>query len=373
MRKLLAALLCMMTTIAQASDIAAGCGEDLATLPKYIEENDSGGKAHLANRGKEIATAFEKAKADAIHVKDDKKCVSLLNSYLKSWRSGHLRIQGDIEKENLGSSHSETTTVAEGEEGIADLDMPSLQWKSKKTVLLRMPSFDNKYREPLQLLLNKNRSKLEQRPYWIIDVRENGGGSDGTYEVLLPWVLPTQRVEYSASWFSTEANIVATLKACPIFAPGDAGCISALEDAAARMKKVPSGTYVAQYDKDSVAFNQAKNIHAVQPQRIAVLISEKCGSSCEQFVLSIRQGFNVTILGRPSYGALDYSNLRPYDLPSGKRRLWYATSRSARAELMPIDGFGCQPDILLPKPNGPKESDEEVEQVRRWVESGSWK
>ena len=40
----------------------------------------------------------------------------------------------------------------------------------------------------------------------------------------------------------------------------------------------------------------------------------------------MRQGLGVKLLGRPSFGALDYSNMRPFTLPSGRRDLWYAST-----------------------------------------------
>jgi hypothetical protein len=102
-----------------------------------------------------------------------------------------------------------------------------------------------------------------------------------------------------------------------------------------------------------------------KPRRIAVLIDHSCGSSCEEFVLLARQSFKVKTFGRPTYGALDYSNLRPHDLPSGKRRLFYATSRSLRLPLFAVDPAGIAPDQFLPPPTNEAEFDAEIETVRR--------
>ena len=105
------------------------------------------------------------------------------------------------------------------------------------------------------------------------------------------------------------------------------------------------------------------------PRRVAVVIDQACGSSCEQFVLSVRQSYNVKLFGRRTAGALDYSNLRPQVLPSGKRLLWYATSRSLRLPYLPVDAAGIPPDVYLPPAAAGADPGAEIERVRAWLEA----
>lgn len=104
------------------------------------------------------------------------------------------------------------------------------------------------------------------------------------------------------------------------------------------------------------------------PRRVAILIDRDCGSSCEQFLLDMRQSYKVKLFGRPTHGALDYSNLRPHLLPSGRRTLFYATSRSMRLPALPVDVAGVQPDVLLPKPADATEAAAEIQRVRKLLE-----
>ena len=156
----------------------------------------------------------------------------------------------------------------------------------------------------------------------------------------------------------TDTEAKAAAATCP-------ECAASIATMAKRMRDAPSGTFISagpdqDYDPGEVTRN---------PQRVAILIDRRCASSCEQFALDARRHFKVKLFGRPTFGSLDYSNLRPTDLPSGKRRIWRATSRSRRLPELPIDGIGVQPDQLLKRPANKVEFDAEVGKVNAVLES----
>ena len=82
----------------------------------------------------------------------------------------------------------------------------------------------------------------------------------------------------------------------------------------------------------------------------------------------MQQSWNVKLFGRRTAGALDYSNLRPHKLPSGKRLVLYATSRSTRLPHLPVDAVGVLPDVFLPLPAGAAEREREIDRVRTLLE-----
>jgi len=242
---------------------------------------------------------------------------------------------------------------------------------SPQTALLTVPSFADEVREPLTRLLAAHRTALAARRRWIIDVRNNSGGSDSTFEPLLPWLLQNETVNVGADWLVTPANIEAHRRVCAMVSPGSKGCAAFVAQALERMRHAAPGSLVPQEDGDAVRYVRPAKREPHSPERVAILIDRGCGSTCEEFLLAVRQSSSVKLLGRRTSGSLDYSNLRPHDLPSGERQLWYATSRSQRLPDMPVDVTGIQPDIYLPAPADGAARIEEVRRAQRWLEGGS--
>jgi C-terminal processing protease CtpA/Prc len=237
---------------------------------------------------------------------------------------------------------------------------------SKDTILFTLPTFNDRYAALVRKLLADQRGELASHPNWIIDVRNNGGGSDGTYAPLMGWLLDGDLPRHSVEFFVTPANLKAQEELCPMTAD-PAACAQSLAPVLQAMRTAAPGSYVLKGSQRMV-FEPVK-LEPKRPARVAVLIDHDCGSSCEQFVLEARTGFRVKLVGRPTYGALDDSNLRPHPLPSG-RVLYYATTRSTRVPDMRIDGIGIPPDILLPRPKDAAGREAEVLQVQRWLEGG---
>src|SRR5688572_2006122 len=84
------------------------------------------------------------------------------------------------------------------------------------------------------------------------------------------------------------------------------------------------------------------------PRAVAVVTGRGCASSCEQFVLDAMHSTKVTIFGTGNTaGFLDYGNITYRDLPSGKRRLGTATTRSRRLPKRPLDNTGIAPHVMI--------------------------
>ncbi len=72
--------------------------------------------------------------------------------------------------------------------------------------------------------------------------------------------------------------------------------------------------------------------------------------------------------GRPKFGVLDCSDLRPQVVPSGKRVSGYAISRTMRPRALRIDGTDIVPPAVLPRPASRQEQDRDVLAVQTMPE-----
>lgn len=340
--------------------------KDLTVIPGFLLENDAGAKDHLAQFGqKHFDDALAEAKVAALQVADADGCEQVLNQYLRAWRKGHLAAAPRPLPKPTAAPSAQTAAAPLKRE-------PKFQILSAKTILLTLKSFSDENRAPLIALLQQNHAELAKHANWIIDVRGNGGGSDSAYEPVLAWLLPDETVSVGAMWLATPANSEGHRSFCAIFSPGDTACEKDLNDAIVRTRNAPKGSLVPQDDSGGISFDRQKPLEPQRPSRVAILIDGSCASSCEEFLLAARQSFHVKLIGRRTFGSLDFSNLRPYPLPSGQRLLWYATSRSLRIPDQPVDLAGIPPDIYLPLAKGDHvAAEQEVGRVQRWLEGGS--
>ena len=346
-----------------AQSVASQCLQDLDAIPGFLLANDTGAKDHVAKFGqRHFDDALALARNSARQATTSDACDTAIRQYLQAWRHGHLELQPLSPQ----AAKPETTAAPKRD------DTPTLAILSAKTLVLTLKSFRDANRDPLVALIKKNHAVLASRRNWIIDVRGNGGGSDSSYLPLLPWLMTDEMVDAGQEILATPENIIGWERFCDILSPGDKVCKEFEDRGIARMRKAAPGQYVPQDDVGRITFERVKGLEPRRPTRVAILIDHGCGSSCEELVLAARQSFQVKLIGRSTYGSLDYSNVRPHELPSGQRRLWYATTRSNRIPDLPVDLSGIQPDIYLPvDTNNPRAKEDEVKRVQNWLEGGS--
>jgi hypothetical protein len=328
------------------------CRSDLEWLPAFVFENDSGARAEVAAKGEEVfASAFADALSFVSSVTSDDACLGILNGYLRMYRVGHLWVAPIVHE-------------PEGHRGNGP-PAPGFRILSTRTALITLPSFDIVFKDQVAKLIKGHRSDILKHPNLIIDVRGNGGGSDSVYQPLMPFVRANPVHQFGVEFLATPENVKSTDSVAKKVAESCPECAASIAAMAKRMQDAPAGTFVSagpdeDYDPGEVTR---------YPQRVAILIDRRCASSCEQFALDARRHFKVKLFGRPTFGSLDYSNLRPTDLPSGKRQVWRATSRSRRLPELPIDGIGVQPDQLLKRPENRAQIDAEVDKVKAVLEA----
>ena len=233
----------------------------------------------------------------------------------------------------------------------------SMEELSPQTMLLTLPSFDHTHKRVVDSLLRTNRNKLLSHPNFIIDVRNNGGGSDITYYGLAPYLYTNPIISVSSAIWSSEDNISKFQQL--LDDPGYPGDKEYFRKLISRMQ-AGLGTFIDR-SNDTLTLD---SVYA-NPRRVAVLVNRKCGSSCEQFVLAAKESRKVVVYGENTAGVLDYANVHSLRMPCGNLSLYYATSRTKRLPHYPIDNIGIAPDVRVGE-----EIPDLVPHVQRLLESG---
>ena len=343
---------------------AGSCLTDLQSIPAFLLANDAGARDHLAQLGqKHFDDAMAEAQKSAAGASTPDECAKAISQYLRAWRNGHLYV--DLSPQAQDAAGRKPESQIAGSNRSPD---PAFRELSPKTVLLTLPTFNYPMHDKLEALLQQNREALVSHSNWIIDVRDNSGGSDDSYSPLLPWLMPDEKTIVGMEWLATPANIQGWREVCP---RGNAECEQFASRITSRMEKATSGSWVSEEDQTGFFYERVDSVEPRRPDRVAVLIDRPCASSCEQFVLAVRQSFAVKLIGRHTAGCLDYSNLVRHTLPSGNLILLYATSRTLRIPDQPVDVAGISPDIYLPLGKEPAAKDDEIKRVQNWLEGGS--
>lgn len=199
--------------------------------------------------------------------------------------------------------------------------------------LIRLADFDDE--EKIQQMYMENAELLKESKTLIVDVRNNGGGSDTCFLPLLQYALPNGKrideldlVDESANKDGSEINYSAR------------NCDTRLKGFEEYLQmELPEETRAILLTmRDELLDNRGKgflkredeemNIPIVGDscvEKMYIITDSGCGSSGDNFVAVFSMFPKVTVVGRPTMGILDYSNVTfvQYD----NFNLMYPTSR----------------------------------------------
>ena len=174
---------------------------------------------------------------------------------------------------------------------------------SDDTTLIRLPHFLEK--EPNDAVFEEFKKFRKKCRYLIFDVRGNRGGNDSFFFGYLPYCFPRGIHKYPAENFHMQKFY--SERNCRQFTelinkskyPDDVK--KSLIDEL--VKK--SGTGWSEHSKKNYFTEAGKK----GPKKIFILTDEKCGSSGDSFVHWMSISPKVTVIGRPTRGINDYSNI----------------------------------------------------------------
>ncbi len=215
------------------------------------------------------------------------------------------------------------------------------------TALYRIPSFDGAFKPLIDSLTAAHAADLRRTKLLLLDLRNNGGGSDQSFESLTPYLYTNPVRIVGLEHYATLENV----KKYDQYAK----LIKGLDDKELqyfdRLKKKQLkrlGKFVTLGNRQ--VFTERHRRVLPNPSRVAILINRGCGSTTEQLLLAARQSRKVTLFGENTAGVLDYANMYFTDLPCYSMSLGWATSRSLRIRRGEgIDNVGIPPQVRVPE------------------------
>ena len=220
---------------------------------------------------------------------------------------------------------------------------PFIEKISENTILLRIPSFRRSEKKDIDSLLAKNNMLISKTYNLIIDLRNNGGGSDASYKKIIPYLYTNPIRGLGVKYLSTELNN----KRMVDFINNDDWSDEDKEWAKKGLEKLNKNIGKFVNLKDDIVSIDTLDTIMLYPKNVAILINGNCGSSTEQFLLEAKQSKKVKLFGTSTLGSLDISNMYSVNSPCGEYQLWYGLTKSYRIPEMTIDGIGIQPDYFF--------------------------
>jgi hypothetical protein len=295
-----------------------------------------------------------------LRIKEDGSAVYYMGDYSERrfedtqlWESDHL-VMGFISLQRKSSLSSPNSIVDRYFEAIEATE-PYFRQIDSSTVYIRIPSFNLSEKPKIDSLLKVHHLDILNAPNFLIDIRNNGGGGDASYEELIPYLYTNPIRTIGVEYLASESNIQMWLDFAnnegfikELFGEED-WSIELQQDGREIYEKLASqkGKFVS-LDDSSTSEIVFDTIYPY-PKNVGVIINNYVGSTAEQFVLEARQSMKVKLFGTTTYGALDMSNLNFVKSPCGQYYINFASSRSKRLPDNVIDDIGLQPDYFLDK------------------------
>ncbi|WP_282126889.1 S41 family peptidase [Marinifilum flexuosum] len=211
------------------------------------------------------------------------------------------------------------------------------------TFYLRVPGFSTNTANDL---VEKHWNEITTRPNLIVDIRNNGGGQDNYYRKLAELIYTNPYESKGVEWYSTKGIIEDwedAIKKGHIKKGGEEWANVLLK----KMKEKVGGFVIHPFHEGDTKIER-DTVYSY-PKNVGIIINSGNASSAEQFLLTAKNSSKVILFGNENTaGVLDYSNITPKELPSGKYKLWLPATRSRRLPDHPIDNIGIAPDIHIP-------------------------
>ena len=205
---------------------------------------------------------------------------------------------------------------------------------------LRIPSFFVSQLKQIDSLVTAVDRKIKQTPYLVIDVRNNGGGSDRNALRLLDYIYTNPIEQDRVELFATEGNIEKYeniyREAQQDTANYGEGFRTWARNTIERMKSAPSNSYLLLSTEDQFIRNDSV---LDTPRKVAVLYNKYCASSCETLLFWAMESDKTILVGENSGGYVGYGEALVIKTPCFGFNFPGSTTRYKNRRKYEVDGI----------------------------------
>ena len=227
-------------------------------------------------------------------------------------------------------------------------DLTGFQVLDPKTAMISIRSFGGQYNAKLDSFYKAILPELKKYPYWIIDVRGNGGGSDRNFMALMPFIYTDTIIDDVVELYATQDNIAAYEEIRDRYKKdpqryGTNGFTT--WEWPLRLMKAAKPNSFAHYG-DGKATKSTYRTEKGNPEKIAILYDRNCASSCESLLFASMFSKKTIRVGENSGGFTGYGNVMDIKTPCGNTLSW--TTMRYRNQRK-YDFIGIPPDKKIPQ------------------------
>lgn len=219
---------------------------------------------------------------------------------------------------------------------------PTIRLDGGDAVIVSVPSHDPSLGPVLDSLVKQHRAAIVSRPYLVIDIRGDRGGSSQMTAPLVPFlVTPSQRPAIGPRGLSM---VVSSPDNIRYFQRGWNP-----DSVAQRMTGAP-GQVIPLMRTEELGMPFPTDTILTLPRRVGVLMDHGVASAGEAFVLQARKSTKTTLYGDNTQGMIDYQSVMLVRLACRARGILLGYPMIAASATLPKDGLnaaGIPPDVRI--------------------------
>ncbi|WP_162903050.1 S41 family peptidase [Taibaiella koreensis] len=213
---------------------------------------------------------------------------------------------------------------------------------SDSTCLLSISNFLVGNKSAIDSVVGANMGTISKSKYFLIDLRNNGGGHTVSADTLLPIISsgPIRRDGMYVKASPDNIKMYEKVMLTPGFSEEEKTYFLGLIE---KMKK-NVGKLIKTSEPDTISIGS----DYPYPQKVGILINDGTMSAAEMFLIWARQSNKVTIFGTHSRGALDYAEIGDVrELPCPYLKYTCPMGTTEHKFYPFIDNVGIKPDIEI--------------------------